>query len=137
MQNEIWCREGFMRVVYLVVGFVTLALGCVGLALPILPSTPFLLVAAFCFAKSSKKLDTWFKGTKIYKDNLESFAKGQGMTKKTKAKILTMVTILLGIAAFMMREVPYGFAIIGAVWLAHMIAFIFVVKTSKEDSNPR
>ncbi len=122
-----------MRIVYLAVGLLTLVIGCVGLALPIMPSTPFLLSSAFCFARSSQRLDRWFKGTKIYTDNLESFAKGEGMSIKTKARMLTIVTLLLGFAAYMMREVPFGFAIIGAVWLAHVIGFVFFVKTTYTD----
>ena len=122
-----------MKILYLAIGFITLALGCVGVVLPILPTTPFLLVAAFCFARSSEKLNDWFKGTSLYKKNLDSFAKGKGMTVKTKARILITVTLLLAFAAFMMRNVSYGFLIIGAVWIAHIIGFGFFVKTAKED----
>ncbi len=120
-----------MKLLFIVIGSITFALGCVGAVIPLLPSTPFLLVSAFCFAKSSEKLNAWFRGTKIYKENFRGFAKGQGMTLKTKVRVLSSVTILLAIAAIMMREVPYGFFIIGAVWLGHIIGFVFFVKTAK------
>ena len=61
-----------------------MGLGAVGAVLPLLPAFPFLLLAAFCFARSSERLDGWFKGTKLYKENQESFVQGNGMTKKTK-----------------------------------------------------
>ena len=123
-----------MRIVLLIVGFVALGLGSVGVFLPILPTTPFLLVAAFCFTKSSKKLERWFHTTKLYKNHLEGF-KGRGMTVKAKAKVLCSVTVLLCIAGYCMRNVAYGFHIIGAVWLAHVIAFLFFVKTAKNEGK--
>ena len=68
------------KVIYITVGCLGLALGAVGAVLPLLPAFPFLLLAAICFGKSSERLDRWFKNTKLYKNNLESFVKGQGMT---------------------------------------------------------
>lgn len=68
------------KIVYTVVGIVGLGLGAVGAVLPLLPAFPFLMLAAYCFGRSSEKLDRWFKGKKFYKNNLETYVKGQGMT---------------------------------------------------------
>ena len=54
-----------MKLVYLVLGILSTALGAVGVVLPILPTTPFLLVAAFWFAKSSRRRQHWLIGTKL------------------------------------------------------------------------
>ena len=118
-----------MKTIYLIVGLLALALGAVGVALPILPSTPFLLAAAFCFAKSSKKLDAWFKGTKLYKNNLESFARGQGMTWKTKLRIIVTVTVVMGIAFIAMQGTTVGRIVLAAVWICHIVGLCFFVKT--------
>ena len=67
------------KLLYVILGCIGLALGAVGAVLPLLPAFPFLLLAAFCFAKSSEKLHRWFTGTKLYKNNLESYVKGHGM----------------------------------------------------------
>ena len=76
------------KVFYIVLGCVGLGVGAVGAVMPLLPAFPFLLLAAYCFAKSSEKLHTWFVGTKLYKNNLESYVQGKGMTKKTKIRII-------------------------------------------------
>lgn len=68
------------KIVYTVVGIVGLGLGAVGAVLPLLPAFPFLMLAAYCFGRSSEKLDRWFKGKKLYKNNLETYVNGQGMT---------------------------------------------------------
>ena len=57
----------FMKIMLIILGFLALGLGAVGLVIPVLPTTPFLLVSTFCFARSSERLNTWFKGTKLYK----------------------------------------------------------------------
>ena len=61
-------------------GFLFFALGMAGVVLPILPTTPFILVAAFCFARSSDRLNSWFKGTKVYKMVLEGYMTKHSMT---------------------------------------------------------
>ena len=110
-------------------GGISLGLGALGTVLPILPTVPFLLLAAFCFAKSSQRLHTWFIGTKLYQKNLESYAEGRGMTRKTKLTILGSVTLLMGVGFLMMRAVPVGRAILAVVWVLHVIYFVFGVKT--------
>ena len=124
-----------MKIVYIVLGLLTLGLGCVGMVLPILPTTPFFLVAAFCFARSSEKLNTWFRGTKMYKDNLETFVRGQGMTKKAKLRIMTTVTIIMAIAFIAMRNTTIGRICLAVVWVAHVIAFAFFIKTCPEEAK--
>lgn len=123
------------KTIYVICGCIALALGAIGAVLPILPTVPFLLLAAFCFSRSSEKLDTWFKGTKLYKNNLETYVKGQGMPKKSKIKIMTTVTLLMGFGFYMMKNTPIGRTILAIVWVAHMIYFVFVVKTYEEPSN--
>lgn len=90
------------KLVYVVVGCLSVGLGAVGAVRPMLPAFPFLLLAAFCFGKSSEKLHTWFIGTKLYRDNLESYVQGKGMTRKTKIRIMVTVTLLMSIGFFIM-----------------------------------
>lgn len=124
------------KALLVVVGCISLALGAIGAVLPILPTVPFLMLSAFCFAKSSEKLHSWFISTKLYKKNLESFVKGEGMTVKTKVKIMSTVTILMAIGFIMMSRVPVGRGILAIVWVCHVVYFVFGVKTLKEESFP-
>lgn len=123
------------RILWLILGFSGLGIGAVGVVLPMLPAFPFLLLAAFSFGKSSKRLHTWFIGTKLYKNNLESYAKGQGMTWKTKIKVMITVTLLMGFGFFMMmrKELFIPCTILAGVWLFHIGYFLFGVKTYRQN----
>ena len=121
------------RLLYLILGCVCLGIGCVGVVLPILPTVPFFLATLFCFAKSSEKLHNWFIGTKLYKNNLESFVNGRGMTLKTKIRIMVTVTLLMGFGSFMMlrKGIYIPCIILAVVWVCHIVYFVFGVRTIK------
>lgn len=123
------------KIIYITVGCIGLALGAVGAVLPLMPAFPFLLLAAVCFGKSSERLDRWFKNTKLYKNNLESFVKGQGMTWKTKIKIMITVTVLMTIGFIMMKQVVVGRIVLTCVWVFHILYFVFGVKTIKKTGR--
>lgn len=123
------------KAIYIVVGCIGVGLGAVGAVLPLLPTFPFLLLAAFCFARSSEKLHNWFIGTKLYKDNLESYVAGKGMTRKTKIRIMVTVTLLMSIGFVMMHAVPVGRIVLGCVWVFHVLYFVFGVKTLQPAEN--
>lgn len=119
------------KVFFVVLGCLSLGLGALDAVLPLLPAFPFLMLAAFCFAKSSEKLHGWFVSTKLYKKNLESFVQGKGMTVMTKIRIMLTVTFLMSIGFIMMHAVPVGRIVLGIVWLFHILYFIFGIKTLK------
>lgn len=120
------------KTLYISLGCIGVGLGAVGAVLPLLPSFPFLLMAAFFFGKSSERLHTWFIGTKLYKQNLESYVAGKGMTRKTKIRIMVTVTILMAIGFIMMHAVIVGRIVLGIVWLFHLLYFLCAVKTIPE-----
>ncbi len=123
------------KIFWIILGCIGLALGAVGAVMPMLPAFPFLLLASISFAKSSEKLHNWFINTKIYKNNLESFVKGKGMTKTTKIRIITMVTALMSIGFTMMfiKQIYVPCGILAGVWIFHIIYFCFGVKTYKPE----
>lgn len=128
---------GIKKIIFIVVGCICLALGTVGVFLPILPTTPFYLITLYCFARSSKRLEDWFKGTKLYKKHLESFVEKRGMLMSTKLSILITVTLLMGLGIFFMarKGVWIPCIILGVVWVCHFIYFVFFVKTIKGEAG--
>ena len=122
------------KILYIALGCLGVGLGAVGAVLPMLPAFPFLLLAAFCFGKSSERLHRWFTGTKLYKNNLESYVKGQGMTWKTKIRIMVTVTMLMTVGFIMMRQVMIGRIVLLCVWVFHLVYFIFGVKTFRSEN---
>lgn len=123
------------KIIYIALGCLGVGLGALGAVLPLLPSFPFLLLAAFSFGKSSDRLHAWFIGTRLYKENLESYAQGKGMTRKTKVRIMVTVTLLMSIGFLMMHQVVVGRIALGCVWVFHVLYFTFAVKTIPESSK--
>ena len=117
------------KILYIILGCIGVGLGAVGAVVPMLPAFPFLLLAAFCFARSSEKLHNWFVGTKLYKDNLEDYIADRGMTWKTKIRIMVTVTLLMSVGFIMMHAVPVGRIVLTGVWVFHMVYFIWGVKS--------
>ena len=122
------------KIIFIAVGCICLALGSIGIVIPILPTVPFYLVTAFCFAKSSERLHTWFINTGLYKKHLQSYVEKRGMLLKTKISIITTVTVLMGFGFFMMtrKGIWIPCVILAVVWICHIIYFVFGVKTIKE-----
>jgi len=120
------------RFFYIVLGLFAFTLGAVGIVMPFLPTTPFVLLAAFCFGKSSSRLHGWFISTQLYRKNLESFVQQRGMTWKTKLALLASVTFFMGLSFLVMIALSAPFIariVLAVVWLCHMLYFGFLVKT--------
>lgn len=122
------------RIAFVVLGCISLALAVLGVVLPILPTVPFLALAAFCFAKSSDRLNNWLLNTKLFQNNLADFKAGKGMTVKTKVRILVTVTLVMavGLIAMLIKGVLVGSIVLVIVWLGHIYYFGFKVKTIEE-----
>ena len=123
------------KILYIVLGCISVGLGALGAVLPVLPTVPFLMLTVFCFARSSEKLDRWFRSTKLYEENLKDFVAGKGMTKKTKIRIMVTVTLLMSIGFVVMglRGIVSGCVVLGLVWVFHIAYFVFGVRTYQEE----
>lgn len=119
------------KAIYTILGCIGLILGAVGVIVPMLPAFPFLLLAAFGFARGSERLHSWFISTRLYKNNLETYVRGQGMTRRTKHRIIASVTVLILISMSILAicELYWVWSILIAVWAFHILYFVFGVKT--------
>lgn len=119
------------KAIYIILACIGLILGAVGVIVPMLPAFPFLLLAAFGFARGSERLHSWFISTRLYKNNLETYVRGQGMTRHTKHRIIASVTVLILISMSILAicELYWVWSILIAVWAFHILYFVFGVKT--------
>ena len=108
-------------------------LGAIGVILPVLPTTPFLLLASFCFVRGSKKFDIWFKNTKIYKKHLESFVEEKAMTLKQKVTLVLFADFMM-LIPFIMVDNMYMRITLISVALFKLYYFTFKIKTIKSES---
>lgn len=115
---------------YIIIGLVCVMIGSVGVVLPILPTTPFLLLASACFVKGSDKFDKWFKGTKLYKNNLETFINNRSMTMKTKISILLFADIMIAVPLIVVDNLLMRIGLITLI-LCKYYYFMFRIKTIK------
>lgn len=109
-----------IKLLWLMIGIVSMVLGAIGVVLPVLPTTPFLLLASFCFAKGSDRFHKWFIGTKLYKKHLESFVTSRSMTLKTKLCILLPASAMLILAMLAISN------IYGRVFIVFLIIFKYI-----------
>lgn len=125
---------GFMknikRIFWLLLGCISMGIGAVGVVLPILPTFPFLLLALFGFAKSSAKMENWFRSTGLYRKHLEPLMEKKTMTRRAKITVMLSMTLFMGIGFWFMDSVPVGRVILALVWLFHMIYFTKGIRTA-------
>ncbi len=89
------------RITWLVVGFLSLSLGALGVALPLLPTTPFILVAAIAFSRSSKRLHDWLVNHDIFGSLIDNWQRHGAISKRAKAVSVASMFVLIAISLAM------------------------------------
>jgi uncharacterized membrane protein YbaN (DUF454 family) len=108
-----------MKVIFILFGFISLCLGMIGIILPILPTTPFLLLTLYLFAKSSDRFHTWFTHTNIYTKYLKSFAENRSMTRKQKWTLMIVVDFILIVTMIIIQTLLVSILIICIICIKH------------------
>ena len=116
------------KLIYIVIGLLSFALGALGVVLPILPTTPFLLLASFCFMRGSERINHWFIGTSLYQKHLESFIKERSMTKKQKLLLPGFASLMILIPFILVDNLIMRMTLI-LIIVIKWYYFIFRIKT--------
>lgn len=125
--------KSIKKYIYITIGLISVVLGAIGVILPILPTTPFLLLASYCFAKGSDRFNNWFINTKLYKNHLDSFVKERAMTLKEKICLLALADFMLAFPLVILDSVFMKCFIVVLI-LFKLYYFIFRIKTiTKEE----
>lgn len=117
-----------LRIMCLGLGILFLVIGCIGVILPVLPTTPFLLLASFFFARGSDKFHQWLIHTKLYQNHIHEFVTTKAMTLKTKLTILLPASFMM-IIAILICPVIYGQLFIVFLIFFKYYYFFFRIKT--------
>ena len=124
--------KNIRKFIYIVLGFIFLGLGIVGIILPLLPTTPLLLLASVCFVRGSKRFEIWFKETSLYKKHLEEFVRNRAMTLKKKMIILLSADAMIAIPFFLLDNMIIRIGLLFIVAYKYYY-FIYKIKTIKPE----
>ena len=111
-----------MKEIWIVVGFLSLLLGLIGIALPILPTTPFLILTAYGFSKGSTKIHNWFLKSKITRN----FTMKMEMSKRKKIILNVFVDALLITYIIVYNSSVVTFLLVVVIIVKHIVFYKFV-----------
>lgn len=129
-------RSAFLRTLLVIAGVVCVVLGVAGIVLPLLPTTPFLLLAAACFARSSPRLDDWLHHNRLFGPYLRAYRDGHGIPLRVKVSIISLLWIsitLSAIFAIPSRLWALRFALVAIALLVSI--HVLRIKTHRRESE--
>lgn len=119
--------------IFVAIGCVFLALGALGVVVPLLPSFPFLLIATWCFMRGSARFHRWFVQTKLYRENIQSYVESRTLTRKAKIRASISLTLIMGVSCFFMmrKSLVIPCVILFVIWAGHLIYFTWFVPNAE------
>ncbi|MBS6542291.1 MAG: YbaN family protein [Veillonella sp.] len=120
-----------VRYVFLTIGAISFVLGTAGIVLPLLPTVPFYMLTLFCLARGSERFHKMFLESSLYQKTVGAYERDKALTLRTKLSILASVTTIMAIGAYFSQNMPVALIVMGLVWIGHVIALAFIVKTKK------
>jgi hypothetical protein len=103
--NEISLKEKALRIFFFFIGTFSLIFGIIGIFIPILPTTPLLLLAAACYARSSKRAYNWLLNNRIFGQYIKNYKEGKGMPLKIKVFTITLLWVVILISTFLIIKI--------------------------------
>lgn len=119
-----------LRIVLIIVGMLSLVLGIVGIFLPVLPTVPFVLLAAACFSRGSKKMHDWLVRIPFAGKVIGDYEKGRGVSRRTKVTALLMLWTGMTISAIALGPKP---AVLALLLMLAVGTTIIIVRLPKRQ----
>lgn len=126
-------KNKFVRVLLIVAGFFSISIAILGIFLPLVPTTPLVLLAAYLFGKSSEKFHLWLINNKIFGKYIKNYQDGKGMTRRSKITAITSMWAVLLISGIWATDVLFVRIILATVGTAvtiHLLRMPTYMKTS-------
>ena len=120
-----------VRYVFLAIGAISFALGTAGIVLPLLPTVPLYVLTLFCLARGSERFHNMFLESSLYQKTVGAYERDKALTLRTKLSILLSVSTIMAIGAYFSQDMPIALIVMAFVWISHVIALVFIVKTKK------
>jgi uncharacterized membrane protein YbaN (DUF454 family) len=89
-----------IRGVYIVVGTIALIIGAIGLFLPVIPTTPLVILAAACYYRGSDRLHNWILSSRWFGETIKNYQEGRGLTRNTKVRAISMMWVMILVSAW-------------------------------------
>jgi len=93
-------RSRAVRALWITAGTISLALGIIGIVLPVLPTTPFLLLTAYCYDRGSERLHKWLMDNRVFGDYIRNYSEGRGIPMRAKVTAISVLWVTIGISAY-------------------------------------
>ena len=127
-------RNVVVRYVFLTIGAISFALGTAGIVLPLLPTVPFYMLTLFCLARGSERLHKMFLASSLYQKTVAAYERDKALTLRAKLSILVSVSAIMAVGAYFSQDMPIALMVMGIIWVAHVIALAFIIKTKKIET---
>ena len=128
-------RKKIVKALYFLGGTISLSLGIIGIVLPILPTTPFLLLAAACYARSSQRVYNWLLNNRILGAYIRNYIEGRGMPIKVKIFTISLLWITILISAFFFIQIFWVRIVLIIIAIAVTTHIILIRPKNKEVQN--
>jgi uncharacterized membrane protein YbaN (DUF454 family) len=113
------------RYLVIALGTLCLTIGIVGIFTPILPTTPFLLLAAYCYLRSSQRFHSWLMNNRVFGGYIRNYTEGRGIPLKVKLFTISLLWVTIGISIWLVSNmVVTAILLVVAVGVSLHIAFI-------------
>lgn len=122
------------RLFFFSLGAILLAIGAVGVVLPVLPTTPLVLASFFCFTKSSQRAERWILSNRYFGSYIENYQTKQGIPLDIKIKSIVFLWVMLMVSCYLFQDRSYLLIILPTVGLA-VTLHIILLKTKKSVGN--